>query len=143
MADFPPFGGAGPGPTQGPAPGWWQASDGNWYPPEQQPGFVAPTAAGYGYGYAAAQPRATNGMAVASLVLSCLSFACGITWILGIVFGHVALVQINRSGEDGRGLAIAGLVIGYLFLLGIVAFIAIFVLAANEAGGFDPEGLLP
>ncbi|OJZ64175.1 DUF4190 domain-containing protein [Mycolicibacterium diernhoferi] len=34
---------------------------------------------------------------------------------LGIVFGHIALSQIKRSGEDGRGLAIAGLVIGYIF----------------------------
>ena len=24
-------------------PGWWQASDGKWYPPEQAPGYVAPT----------------------------------------------------------------------------------------------------
>jgi hypothetical protein len=23
-------------------PGWWQASDGNWYPPEQRPGYTAP-----------------------------------------------------------------------------------------------------
>jgi peptidyl-prolyl cis-trans isomerase B (cyclophilin B) len=45
--------------------------------------------------------------------------------VLGIVFGHVALSQIRRTGEQGRGLAIAGLVIGYafvgLFLLLVVA----------------------
>ena len=29
--------------TQG--PGWWQASDGMWYPPEQHPDFAAPTEA--------------------------------------------------------------------------------------------------
>jgi hypothetical protein len=23
-------------------PGWWQASDGNWYPPQQQPGYAPP-----------------------------------------------------------------------------------------------------
>src|ERR1700761_8652627 len=32
----------------------------------------------------------------------------------GIVMGHLALPQINRSGERGRPAAIAGLVIGYL-----------------------------
>lgn len=147
MADFPPLGGAGSGPTQGPAPGWWQASDGNWYPPEQQPG-VAPggygAPAGYGYGYATVAPQTTNGMAIASLVLSLLSFACAITWILGIVFGHIALGQINRTGEGGRGLAIAGLVIGYLWLIGIVAFIAVVVLAADDSNiDFNFEGLLP
>ena len=24
-------------------PGWWQASDGKWYPPEQAPGYQAPS----------------------------------------------------------------------------------------------------
>ncbi|MGH9414410.1 MAG: DUF4190 domain-containing protein [Terriglobales bacterium] len=57
----------------------------------------------------------TNGFAIASLIL-------GILWlywlgsILAIVFGHVALVQIKRAGDNstGRGMAIAGLVLGYL-----------------------------
>ncbi len=33
---------------------------------------------------------------------------------LGIVFGHIALSQIKRTGQSGRGLAIAGLVLGYI-----------------------------
>ncbi len=55
---------------------------------------------------------------------------------LGIVFGHIALSQIRRSDEDGKGLAIAGLVIGYiftgLFLLVIVFWVILFVVLANE-----------
>jgi hypothetical protein len=44
---------------------------------------------------------------------------------LGIVFGHLSLSQIRRSGEDGRGLAIAGLVIGYVVTIAtIVALVA-------------------
>jgi hypothetical protein len=31
-------------------PGWWQASDGKWYPPEQQPGYQQPAPGGGGYG---------------------------------------------------------------------------------------------
>lgn len=53
-------------------------------------------------------PRRTNSYAVAALVCAFL-FAP-----LGIVFGHVSLSQIKRTGEDGRGLAVAGLVIGYV-----------------------------
>jgi hypothetical protein len=34
---------------------------------------------------------------------------------LGIVFGHVARRQISRSGEQGSGLATAGLILGYVF----------------------------
>jgi peptidyl-prolyl cis-trans isomerase B (cyclophilin B) len=55
---------------------------------------------------------------------------------LGIVFGHIALSQIRRSDEDGKGLAIAGLAIGYiltgLFLLVIVFWVILFVVLANE-----------
>ncbi|CRZ14734.1 peptidylprolyl isomerase [Mycolicibacterium neworleansense] len=67
-------------------------------------------------------------MAVASLVCAVL-FAP-----LGIVLGHLSLSQLKRSGEQGRGIAIAGLVIGYvmtalaivLVVLGLVfAFIAV------------------
>ncbi|BCI52959.1 cyclophilin [Mycolicibacterium litorale] len=60
----------------------------------------------YPAGYPASRP--TNAWAVAALVCAFL-FAP-----LGIVFGHVSLSQIKRTGEDGRGLAIAGLVIGYV-----------------------------
>jgi hypothetical protein len=54
----------------------------------------------------------------------------GITSILAVVFGHVALSQIKRSqgGQRGRGMAIAGLVLGYV---GIVALIAIIVVIAS------------
>jgi hypothetical protein len=58
--------------------------------------------------------RRTNGLAVASLVL-------GIVWLwwlgslLAIIFGVVALRQIEQSGGtlEGRGLAIAGVVLGW------------------------------
>ncbi len=31
-----------------------------------------------------------------------------------MIFGHIALNDINKTGKDGKGLAIAGLVIGYI-----------------------------
>jgi hypothetical protein len=45
----------------------------------------------------------------------------GLGSLLGVIFGHVALNQIKQRGESGRGLAIAGIVLGYLAL----AFIAV------------------
>lgn len=62
-----------------------------------------------------------NPWAIASLVLG-----LSMTAILAVVAGHVALVQIRRSGERGRGLAIAGLVLGYLE---IVFYVALFMAA--------------
>lgn len=79
------------------------------YPPP--PGVPPPGPYGGPYGpgqYPYPQPAQTNSMAIASLVCSFL-FAP-----LGIVFGHISLSQIKRNGEEGRGLAIAGLVISYV-----------------------------
>jgi peptidyl-prolyl cis-trans isomerase B (cyclophilin B) len=71
------------------------------------------------YGYQ--RPRPTNGMAIASLICAFL-FAP-----LGIVFGHISLSQIKRTGEDGHGLAIAGLVISYLVTIGSIIAVVLFV----------------
>jgi uncharacterized protein DUF4190/uncharacterized protein DUF1707 len=62
--------------------------------------------------------RSVNGLAVASLVAGLL----WMSWfgsILAIVLGHVALGQLDRAGgrQTGRGIALAGLVIGYVELL--------------------------
>ncbi|HEY5025673.1 MAG TPA: DUF4190 domain-containing protein [Acidimicrobiales bacterium] len=70
-------------------------------------------------------PR-SNGLAVASLVL-------GILWvwwlgsILALVFGYVALGQIKRSHEGGRGMAIAGVVLGWV---GVGTGVAVGILLA-------------
>jgi peptidyl-prolyl cis-trans isomerase B (cyclophilin B) len=55
-----------------------------------------------------------NTLAVVSLAAALTSFAA----IAAIITGHFSLAQIKKTGESGRGLAIAGLVIGY----GTVAF---------------------
>jgi hypothetical protein len=59
--------------------------------------------------------QSTNGLAVASLVL-------GILWlywigsILALIFGYVAKSQIDRSQgrQSGRGMAVAGIVLGWV-----------------------------
>jgi hypothetical protein len=66
----------------------------------------------------------TNSLAIASLVVSLLCCAP-----LGVIFGHMALSQINRTGEGGRGLAVAGLVIGY-----VGCGLALFVFMGASAG---------
>jgi hypothetical protein len=68
--------------------------------------------------------RSTNGFAVASLICAAVWFL----WVgsaLGVVFGHIALRQIKADpgNQSGRGLAIAGLVVGYL-ALGVLALAA-------------------
>lgn len=80
----------------------------------------------------------TNGLAIASFVLSLLTL-CGIGSLLGVVFGHISLGQIKRGRQRGRGLAIAGLVLGYLGLAGIVVLIAVAVTSSSDEQGVTAE----
>lgn len=66
-----------------------------------------------------AYPPRTNPFAVASFVLAFFMT------LLSIIFGHIALNQIKRTGEQGRGLALAGLWISYLSIVAAVVAIAI------------------
>ncbi len=70
----------------------------------------------------------TNGFAVASLVLG-IVWAMGIGSILALVFGYIGKSQIDQSAgvQTGRGMAIAGIVLGWVgvsFLLLMIASMA-------------------
>ena len=61
---------------------------------------------------------ATGGIGLLCLLpLSCIS---PLLWLVGVITGHVGLSQIKRTGEGGQGMAITGLILGYLGLLFIV-----------------------
>jgi Domain of unknown function (DUF4190) len=99
---------------------------------------VMPTP-GYPYGpgpaYLPSASPTTNGMAIASLVL-------GILWIywigslLALVFGYIALKQIRRRNEAGRGLALAGVILGWVGAAFLV-LVVILVIAASGSGGLN------
>jgi peptidyl-prolyl cis-trans isomerase B (cyclophilin B) len=68
-----------------------------------------------------------NTMALVGFILSLSAVATGITLIPGIVLSHIGMNQIKRTGESGRGFALAGLVVGYC-LLGLSVLAGFFVL---------------
>jgi len=76
----------------------------------------------------------TNGLAVASLVL-------GILWlwwlgsVLALIFGYVGKNQIDRSGgqESGRGMAIAGIVLGWIGV-GTLALFIVLAAGVSQSG---------
>jgi Domain of unknown function (DUF4190) len=126
------------------------------YPPTYEQPPASQQASAYGYpppnaypGYAPPMPNQTSGMAIASLVLSLLGFfiLAVIGPVLGIIFGHMALGEIKRSNGtvEGQGLAVAGLVIGYIGLGIQLLFACIIVLgilvAANSPGSTTGLGL--
>ncbi|NUO55278.1 MAG: DUF4190 domain-containing protein [Hamadaea sp.] len=111
--------------------------------PEVQPpttGYVVPP------GYAAPYPmqyapvRKTNGLAIAALVTSIVAFSlCYPLTIVGAILGHVARRRIRETGEDGDGLALAGIVVGWIgFALTVAAAALIVFLIANDF--FDEPG---
>ncbi|WP_440709341.1 DUF4190 domain-containing protein [Herbiconiux sp. YIM B11900] len=61
----------------------------------------------------------TNTLGIITLVLGVLGFG-----LVPVITGHIALGQIKRTGEEGRGLTLAGLILGYVTLAGwlLVAF---------------------
>lgn len=112
--------------------------------PQDQPYGGQPPAQPYGapYGQPAqpfgyAPPPATNGLAIASLVVSIVSLVvcAGFTGFVGAILGHVAKGQIRRGNEQGGGLALAGIIVGWLgfalFIALVVGFIALGVWAES------------
>ena len=80
----------------------------------------------------------TCGLAIASLILSCLTVVLGpFGCIPGIICGHLARAECRRDRAlMGDGLAVAGLIIGYLFLaLGLFAAFLLFLFTGNADPG--------
>ncbi len=123
MSDVPPPPPSSPyqpaaGPAQPPAPGT----------PYGLPAYTGTGTSSYGqvpgqpYYWSTKPP--TNTTAIVALILGI------VTGLGGIIAGHIALGQIRRTGESGRGMALAGLIIGYVYtgfwVLYIVFIIVLF-----------------
>src|SRR5918993_84354 len=104
-----------PPPPAGPPPG---------YPP---PGYGPP-------GYPPVYVRPTNTMAILALVMAFV-FAPA-----GLILGIVARKQIRETGEDGDGLALAGIIVGGIVTAIFVFFIVLWIIAfaAFADSGFGP-----
>jgi hypothetical protein len=119
-----------PDPSVPPAAGQYAAPYGGYSAPPQGTPYGQPVhqpppyGQPYGYGYPYVQPRSTNGLAIASMVL-------GILWlywigsVLALVFGYIAKKQIQERGDSGGGMATAGIVLGWIG----VGFLVIAVIA--------------
>ena len=72
-------------------------------------------------------PR-TNTLAIVALIVS-FFFS-----IVGVILGHIALSQIKKTHEGGRGLAIAALIIGYVITFIAIITLVVVITAATSAG---------
>jgi hypothetical protein len=72
----------------------------------------------------------TNSTAIAAFVFAFL------LWPVGIILGHVARRSVRRTGEGGGGLALAALIISYIWGA-VLVLIVVAALAAPSAKGFN------
>jgi hypothetical protein len=102
---------------------YWDGSQ--WLPVPVQP-YGTPGAA-----WGPLQQTGTDGLAIASLVLG-IVWLGGIGSILAVVFGHIARRRIRRTGQSGRGLALAGLILGYIGFVVAALIIAAIPVAISQ-----------
>jgi hypothetical protein len=83
------------------------------------------------------KPKA-NGMAIASLVFG-IVWLGGIGSVLAVVFGFLGKKRIDDSNgqETGRGLAIAGIILGFLGIAGGVLTLALVVAVGHAVNQFS------
>lgn len=111
-------------------------------PGYQQPGYQQPGYQQSGYQqpggmYGMPQASETNSNAIIALVCGIAAFViCGLGAIPAIIFGNKAIAEIDASGgrQEGRGMAQAGRIIGWvaivMWAIGIVLFAIILIAAA-------------
>ena len=96
-------------------------------PPPPQPPIPAPQPAPQ------YTPPQTSGLAIASLVCSIVGVS-----LVAVILGHIALGKIRRSNGavDGKGLALAGTIVGYVGLFLFIIFVIVpFLLVGGLAAG--------
>jgi fatty acid desaturase len=88
----------------------------------------------------------TNTYALVGFILSMLSFMTFVTAIPGVVLGHLGLKQIRQTGENGRGLAISAITVGWiviglgiltLLIIGLIILIPLLIVGAAINSGYS------
>ena len=129
--------------------GQWKWDGTQWVPNTTyptQPGYGTPpahgTAPAYGTAYppaayaTAPPPSQTHGKAIASLVLSLVGL-CGVGSLIAVILGHQSRGQAKREGRPPSGMALAGVIIGYVGLVATVAVFVLFAVGTWVEGAFE------
>lgn len=85
----------------------------------------------YGPGAQVSAPREMNGLAIAAFVLAIVGM-CTPLGILALILGYVAKSQIKARNMAGGGLATTAIILGWIAILAVAAFII-----ALAVGGWD------
>jgi Domain of unknown function (DUF4190) len=107
------------------------------------PGYPAPPPMPYA-GQAPAPIAKRNGLGITALVLAIIGlFFCWtvvggvLLGIAAVVMGFVARGRVKRGEADNGGIALAGVVLGFLSVLAALVFIPIYFYVIRETGFVD------
>lgn len=144
-----PYGGWPP-PDKEPDPGQWGQGaqpPGQWGQPPTPPGYGYPPPPAQGWQQPQYQQpqhqqpqypqQRTNTMALIGMVLSLVSVPLALCCfpvlaVVGAVLGHVALGQIRTSGENGRGMAITAIAVGWAVTALYVVLVVVLLLLGSS-----------
>jgi Domain of unknown function (DUF4190) len=73
----------------------------------------------------------TSPLAIAALACGVSGFLIPPAFLASIILGHVVRRQIRLTGERGKGIATAGMILGYLFLAWLTVLVLALVVFAN------------
>ena len=137
--NIPPVPNAGS--TQPPAP-YGQNPQAPQYGAPQAPQYGAPQAPQYGapqYGAPQGQPGQYGSAPAKWNVLSIVTLVSGVLGfsVITIVLGIISLNQIKKTGEQGKVLAIIGIVLGALYTIGYILLAIGFVALLNSPELYD------
>ncbi len=131
-----------PPPNYTPPPSQPYGAPPNYASPTAPPPYGTPPPPGYappGYAAAYGMPvqQQSSGLAVASLVLGLLSFLFWFfTGIPAVITGHMALNRIKQNPMlGGKGMAIAGLILGYLSIASLLCIGGLIVVGLLSGSG--------
>jgi len=108
------------------------------------PAWTPPPPYAYGYPYQLPPRRNTSGLAIASMVVSLVGLALMCGWgplsvfisPVGAILGHVARRRLRTSGEQGDGMALTGIIVGWIGLVLSLALLAVIVYVIVEDPSF-------
>jgi|HubBroStandDraft_5_1064220.scaffolds.fasta_scaffold194259_2 hypothetical protein len=122
---------------QQPPPPYGQAPPGQFGAPAGYPQYAGP--GGTPGGVPPGASARTNPLAITSLVCGIAQFilvfvaAPGLAALAALITGFIGLRQIGQRGERGRGMAIAGLILGGIGILIQIILIILAIVVVHKA----------
>jgi hypothetical protein len=125
-----------PPPPDPPIQAYQPPIQGYGYPPAPPSPYATPSYPAPPY----LPPRPTEGLAIASLVVSCAGILglClwsigGLLGVIGAILGHVARRRIRATGAGGAGLALGGIIVGWIVTaVALAGFVALLFFVTQE-----------